>query len=400
MRQRHAVLSTLLLGLLCLLSFNSRAEELRFGFTGPLTGPSAKIGAELVQGIELGFSRINASKQLPYSLKLIAKDDGYEPKLTPPLIRSMVEQDNIAGLISSVGTPTIVSATPTLKKYQIPLIFPISGSSALKHSDIRQLIFTERASYHDEATLLVKTVVEKFGIAPSDIAVYLQKDSYGEGTLRSINEALQSYGHGKAHDLLQLYYDRNHPAAEDAVAKILSQPKQPKAIFLISTYPAAAELISLLDQVGVSPLFATFSFVSHDTLIAELQHTQAKLLSTLVRPCMEQSQSPLIQEFFADVLEYGNLETTSPMELEGYLAARYVEAVLLQRVTSTAPSRSELLDLLRAYQESQLAATSALVIPQELEHSQYPIWLEFKDLKNKQSYCGSAIPSELIRGSL
>ncbi|MEC8081353.1 MAG: hypothetical protein VX148_07720, partial [Pseudomonadota bacterium] len=51
-----------------LLSVNSKADEIRFGFTGPLSGPSGALGQELVEGIELGFARMNASAQFPFKV--------------------------------------------------------------------------------------------------------------------------------------------------------------------------------------------------------------------------------------------------------------------------------------------------------------------------------------------
>lgn len=385
---------------LLLLAMTSYAEELRLGFTGPLSGPSAKLGEELVQGIELGFTRINESHQLPYQLRLVTKDDGYEPKHTPVLIRQMIDQNNIVGLISSVGTPTIISAIPTLQQFQIPLISPISGSSALKQDTISSLIFTQRASYHDEAKLLAKTVVEQFGIAPNDMAVYIQKDSYGEGTLRSLTEALKPYGLNNSNDILKLYYTRNHPSAEEAVAKILAQAKQPKAIFLISTYPAATELITLMSQVGVMPLFVTFSFVSHDTLIKQIRHTEAQILSSLVRPCMDQNRYPMVKEFFEDVMRYGSVKTATPVELEGYLAARYVEAALLHQASDSAPNRAEFLALLSQYEKSRQAQVTSQPMNDASERAQFPIWLELQDLKKQHRDCSSALSPEFQRGSL
>lgn len=311
-----------------------------------------------------------------------------------------MNQDNIVALISSVGTPTIVSAIPTLKQFQIPLISPFTGSSALKQDGIRSLIFNQRASYHEEAKLLAKTVVEEFGIAPSDMAIYVQKDSYGDGAMRSLTGALKPYSLNSPHDILQLHYERNHPATEDAVAKILSHHKQPKAIFLISTYPAAAELISLLHEVGITPLFVTFSFVSHDDLIAQLLHTDATILSTLARPCMDQQHHPLVQEFLEDMMKYGDLEKATPLVFEGYLAARYVEAALRHQSTNTPPTRAEFLELLRQYERARQPTSTSLAISDKLEHAEYPIWLELQDLKNKQHYCGSALPLALKRGSL
>ncbi|RUM50131.1 MAG: hypothetical protein DSY86_07865 [Marinomonas sp.] len=374
-----------------LLSVNSKADEIRFGFTGPLSGPSGALGQELVEGIELGFARMNASAQFPFKVSLIARDDGYEPSKTPNLVRHMVEENRIIGLVGSVGTPTTISAIPVLQHYQLPLVSPITGSNLLQQEGIQSLIFTHRASYHDEAQLLAKTVAGTFGISPRDMAVYIQQDSYGEVTLRSLTDALKAFGLEHANDLLQIHYVRNQPHTEQAVAQILSQPNPPKAIFLISTFPAASELIRMLDGVGVSPLFAAFSFVSHETLNEQLEQTAARVLSTQLHPCFDNSSAPIIQEFTDDIHRLSPSTKTTSVVLEGYMAARRIEQTLLASGFTYPPTKR---DFLRALKDHE----SALIVQHnvDMKQSDHRIWLELHNHQTQKFYCGDTLPEASI----
>lgn len=400
MRVYNALFAAISIITLLCIPLISKAEDIRLGFTGPLSGPSALLGHQLVNGIELGLKRLNTSKELPFTVSLIARDDGYEPSRTAPVIEKMVEDDNIVGLISSVGTPTIVAAIPTLVELQLPLISPFTGSSMLRSRGVSSLIFTHRASYQKEVASLAKVVAKEFNIAPSDIAIFAQKDSYGEITVRSLIKALESYGLEHSSDILRVGYTRNNPSTEEAAAKILTHTPQPKVIFLISTYPAAADLITSLDENGVSPLYAALSFVSHDALNTRIKHTEAKILSTQLHPCHNDVSDPLIKDFLADFEQYGNAETPTSATLEGYIAVRQVENVLLHVSPNRAPTRAEFLSYLKQYQQLHKDTEKKVVENSSPSQIELPIWLDLKNHKTGHTYCGDTLPYEFIRGSL
>ncbi|MBJ7551042.1 ABC transporter substrate-binding protein [Marinomonas ostreistagni] len=381
-----------------LLSTNVGAADVKLGFTGPLTGPSGSLGQQLVSGIELGFTAINDAQTLPFSLSVLAKDDGYEPSQTPSLIKNMVLNDNIVGLVSSVGTPTAVSAFPILKEFKLPLIAPYTGSSLLEQEDVKPFIFTHRPSYHDEANLLASTIVQDLGIQPSEVAVYIQKDSYGEITLRSLTDALKSYGLKHANELMQIHYVRNQPNTAHAVAQILSRPTAPKAIFLISTFPAAEELITMLDQVGVSPTFAAFSFVSHDMFKGRLAATQAKVLSSQMHPCMNNSEdNSVFHRLVQDVNTYTPSVEVSSAVFEGYRAAYYIYDVLKFANLKTAPTRKEFLNALSRYEFSHKHDKSNTNLVSNSRNNGTQLWLKWYNYKTQQEFCGTSLSKELFR---
>lgn len=361
----------------------AHSESVNFGFTGPLSGSSTVIGQELVQGIELGFQHINNKGGLPYTLNLIAKDDGYEPARTISAIENLITEHDVIGLVGSVGTPTIISAMPLITKQKLPLVFPFSGSSLFNGENIRPLIFTHRTNYESEAHLLVKTLVEEFHLKPNEMAIYLQQDSYGDSTLRNLVAALKEYGLQDANDLLQIRYERNHSNANQAAVRIIAQPEEPKAIILISTYPAAQELIQVLNDLHVSPIFASFSFVGHEFLRQDLEGTHAKLLSTQVHPCLTHNNDPFIKEYLADRVTYGLTDGSNSIELEGYIAARYVASVLQTQHAKAKPTRESFLKALQQYE-----ADDSITKHRSLSSVDHTLWLEWNNFQTHESLCG------------
>ncbi|MCO4784399.1 ABC transporter substrate-binding protein [Marinomonas atlantica] len=400
MRICNAFFAATLVTTMLLLPLASKAEEVNLGFTGPLSGPSSLLGNQLVEGIELGLKRLNGSKELPFTVSLIAKDDGYEPARTVPIIQKLVKDENIVGLISSVGTPTLVAAIPVLKELKLPLISPFTGSSMLQSEGVSSLMFSHRASYQDEVKLLANIVAKEFNIAMSDMAIFAQQDSYGEVTMRSLTKALESHGLKNPSDILHVRYTRNNPSTEEAAAKILARSPQPKAIFLISTYPAAADLITSLDELGVSPLYAALSFVSHEALNSRLALTQAKILSTQLHPCDNDLDSPVIKEFWQDLERYDDPSKATSIILEGYMAARQVEKVLLHFQPSRAPTRAEFLSYLTQYQRLHKNTEKEVVENILLSQTELPIWLELINHGTGHTFCGDTLPYEFLRGSL
>lgn len=396
MRRNPSIWRKVALAVASVLLGNVSAEQVYFGFTGPLSGASGQFGQQLTSGIRLGFSRFNAQSDLPYQLSLIARDDGYEPDKTPDLVKHLVEENRVIGLVGSVGTPTTISTLPILKHYQLPLVSPITGSSLLKQDDLQSLIFTHRPNYHDEAQQLVEYVAGNLAISPKDMAVYIQKDSYGEVTLRSLTDALKSYGLNHANDLLQIHYVRNHPHTEQAVAQVLSQPSPPKAIFLISTFPAASELIRMLDKVGISPLFAAFSFVSHETLNEQLKHTKARVLSTQLHPCLDDTSSPIIKEFLDDLKSLSPSTRATSVVLEGYMAARYIEQALIASKLTSPPTRQEFHQALIDYERSHKTDQNRTKPKIEMGQNKSGIWLEWHNHRTDKFYCGDSLPEVSI----
>ncbi|MFD1382706.1 ABC transporter substrate-binding protein [Rhodanobacter aciditrophus] len=304
------------------------AEPMRVGFTGPFDGPNAYLGEEISRGIELGLMHINAHKSLNYDVTLVPMNDSYEPARTAEAITALVEEYDIKAMLGSVGTPTAVATLPLLKHYNVPLIAPLTGAKYLYSERAKGTIFNVRASYEDEVFLLVEKLVENLNIHSEDIAILAQKDAYGESGLNSLLNALKYHGIKHPEQALQIRYARNSPFAEHAAADILSHKKLPKIVFIIGTYEVASQLISILDEMDISPLYATLSAAGIGALADRTQHTKAMILFTQSTPPLSHNYLPLIKEFLTDSANFMPEDTPTNLKLEGYISARILGLIL------------------------------------------------------------------------
>ena len=331
--------------LLFLMGEKAISSELRFGFTGPLTGPNKLNGTEVVRGIELGFKHINDSKKLNYSLSLIALDDGYEPSRTPSQVTKLIQDYGVKAMIGSFGTPTNLSSLGILAKFGIPLIAPLTGAQSLRIERESPFIFNTRASYTDEAYYLINLLVNYFDIAPNEIAIFAQKDSYGDAGIASTMEALLTNGLRDPASILQIRHQRNNSEVSHSVADVLGVFPVPKAIILISTYETSANFIKLLEEYGISPLFAAFSFTGLEALQAQTINTQSKVIITQTTPPLTDSSSPIVAQMKEDMARVGDVAPATALQLEGYINALIVGRALLS--LKKLPTSKEIEDSLK-----------------------------------------------------
>jgi ABC-type branched-subunit amino acid transport system substrate-binding protein len=314
---------------LFLLSGKAYPSELRFGFTGPLTGPNAFTGNQVVRGIELGFKRINDSKKLNYQLLLVPLDDGYEPSRTPSQVNTLINDYGVKAMLGSVGTPTNLASLGILSKHDIPLISPFTGAQSIRAERASPFIFNTRASYKEEVHFLINILVNDLGIKPNEIAIFAQKDSYGDAGLTSTIEALTSAGLKDPASILQIRHQRNSSEVSHSVADVLGVFPLPKAIIMISTYNTSDNFITKLKEFGISPLFAAFSFTGLEALQAQISNTKAKILITQTTPSLNNSESPIIKQLKKDMARFGDIDPPTTMQLEGYINALIVGQALL-----------------------------------------------------------------------
>lgn len=312
-----------------LLGEKAYSAELRFGFTGPLTGPNASMGIEVIRGINLGFKRINESEQLNYHLSLVPLDDGYEPSRTPSQVTTLINDYGVKAMLGSVGTPTNLASLSILSKYEIPLISPLTGAQSFRTERSSPFIFNTRASYTEEAYYLVNILVNDLGIKPNEIAIFAQKDSFGDAGLTSTIEALTSVGLRDPTSILQIRHQRNSSEVSHSVADVLAVFPIPKVIILISTYDTSANFIKQLEIFGIYPLFAAFSFTGLEALQAQISETKAKVLITQTTPSLIYSKSPIVKQLKEDMARFGDTAPATTMQLEGYLNALIVGRALL-----------------------------------------------------------------------
>lgn len=324
-------LSLLLPGIL-IPGMPARADEIRIGMSTALTGPLREVGQDMQNGITAYFTRINQQGGINGDrIKLIVKDDGYEPKNTAPNIRSLIDDDGVIAIIGNVGTPTAIVTVPIVNEKKTLLYGALSGASVLRKDPPDRYVMNYRASYKEEAAAMVNGLL-KMGIKPEEIAFFTQRDSYGDAGYKGAVEALEAIGFTKTNALAHGRYTRNTLNIEGALAELLDAEVEPRAVIMAGGYAPSAKFIRLARKEFSDLLFVNLSFVGSKALLNELGDEAEGVIVTQVVPDFNNESLPIVDEYLTDLINYRTELSPGFVSFEGYITARImVEA--LRRIT-------------------------------------------------------------------
>ncbi len=101
--------------------------EILVGTHADLTGPLQAWGASIRNGIDMAFSEINESGGIEgRMLRLVMKDDGYDPSAATAAVRDLIDKDRVFALLSPLATPLSIAAATEAVDRNIPYLFPLT----------------------------------------------------------------------------------------------------------------------------------------------------------------------------------------------------------------------------------------------------------------------------------
>src|SRR6201992_3377346 len=132
------------------------ATELKIGNTAPYSGPASAYG--IIARTEAAvFKMINeqggvGGRKIVYD----SVDDGYSPPKTVDMVRRLVEEDQVAFIFATIGTPTNNAIARYTNNKGVPLIF--LGSGANKWGDPKNApwVMGYQPSYRTEAQIYTR----------------------------------------------------------------------------------------------------------------------------------------------------------------------------------------------------------------------------------------------------
>jgi branched-chain amino acid transport system substrate-binding protein len=288
-------------------------REIIIGQFAALTGPAAQLGLRMQAGIKAQFDAVNKAGGINgRQIKLVSRDDGYEPEKAALAVKALLNDDQAFALIGSVGTPTTLAALPAINDAKVPLIGPFTGAQSLREPFSRQL-FHVRASYFDETDRIVQHLTT---LGVKRIAIMYQNDAYGKAGLEGVNRALakrQSVAAAVA------TVERNSIDVSKSLEAILKAA--PEAVVQISAYKSSAAFIKEARAKGFGGQFFNVSFVGSNALADELGDAGAGVVISQVVPFPFQGSSIIVREYQQRMTEADQKEFGFS-SFEGFLAAK------------------------------------------------------------------------------
>jgi hypothetical protein len=136
-------------------------NEIRLGISAPFTGSANELGNQTKLGIETAFNLINDAGGINgRQLRLVAADDGYEPRRTAETMKQLYENQQVFGFIGNVGTPTAAVAVPYALEHGMLFFGAFTGAELLRRTPPDRYVFNYRASYVEETDAVVHYLVK------------------------------------------------------------------------------------------------------------------------------------------------------------------------------------------------------------------------------------------------
>jgi branched-chain amino acid transport system substrate-binding protein len=223
-------------------------KEIKIGQTMPYSGPASSYGA--IGKAELAyFKKVNDEGGISGRMvNLLSLDDGYSPPKTVEQIRRLVEQDGVAFIFQSLGTPSNSAIQKYLNDRKVPQLFVATG--ATKWNDPKRFPWTMgwQPNYQTEAHIYAKYLLADKPDAK--IGILYQNDDYGKDYVIGLKDGLGDKA--KTMIVKEESYETSDPTID---SQIVSLQASGADTFLNATTPKfAAQAIRKSYDIGWKPL--------------------------------------------------------------------------------------------------------------------------------------------------
>ena len=168
------------------------ATEIKIGNTNPYSGPASAYGT-IGKVITAYFKKVNDEGGINgRKINFITYDDAYSPPKTVEMVRRLVEQDQVAFVFKTLGTPTNSAIHKYMNQQKVPHLFVATG--ATKWGDPKNFPWTMgwQPNYQTEGQIYAQYVLKN--VKDAKIGILYQNDDYGKDYLKGFKDGLGDAG--------------------------------------------------------------------------------------------------------------------------------------------------------------------------------------------------------------
>jgi branched-chain amino acid transport system substrate-binding protein len=222
--------------------------EIKIGQTMPYSGPASAYG--VIGRTEAAyFKMINEQGGVNgRKINLISLDDGYSPPKTVEQVRRLVEEEQVAFLFNTLGTPPNAAIRQYLNDNKVPQLFVSTGASMF--SDPKHFPWTMgfNPNYQTEAHIYGKYILSTKPDAK--ICVLYQNDGFGKDYLIGLKDVL---GPDRAAMIVkEASYETSEPTVDSQVVTL--QGSGADVILIAATPKFGAQAIRKTFDLGWTPM--------------------------------------------------------------------------------------------------------------------------------------------------
>src|SRR5216684_112087 len=164
------------------------ATEIKIGNTNPYSGPASAYGT-IGKALGAYFKKVNDEGGINgRKINYISHDDAYSPPKTVEMIRRLVEQDQVAFVFQTLGTPTNSAIHKYMNQQKVPHLFVATG--ATKWNDPKNFPWTMgfQPNYQTEGRIYAQYILKN--IPNAKVGILFQNDDYGKDYLKGFEDGL------------------------------------------------------------------------------------------------------------------------------------------------------------------------------------------------------------------
>jgi branched-chain amino acid transport system substrate-binding protein len=165
-------------------------NEILIGTIQDLSGPLAGYGKQARNGMLLRIDEVNEQGGIHgRKLRLIAEDDGYDPKKAVLAAQKLVNQDKIFIMAGHLGTAQNLAAMPVQFEKNVINFFPITAAREM-YEPFHKLKYSFAATYYDQMRTTLPVLVKEKG-AKKVCSIY-QDDDFGLEVQRGADAGMKT----------------------------------------------------------------------------------------------------------------------------------------------------------------------------------------------------------------
>lgn len=225
------------------------ATEIKIGNTDAYSGPASAYGV-IAKTETAFFKMINDQGGVDgHKINFLSYDDGYSPPKTVEQVRRLIEEDQVAILFNTLGTPTNTAIERYTNLKKVPNLFISTGAD--KWGDYKHFPWTMgyQPSYRTEAQIYTKYMLSQNPKAK--LAILYQNDDFGKDYPAGVKDVLgDKYG---SVVVKETSYETTDATIDSQIASL--QASGADTLLVAATPKFAAQAIKKVHDLGWHPTF-------------------------------------------------------------------------------------------------------------------------------------------------
>jgi branched-chain amino acid transport system substrate-binding protein len=283
--------------------------EIKIGNTNPYSGPASAYGT-IGKALGAYFKKVNDEGGINgRKINYITYDDQYSPPKTVEMVRRLVEQDQVALLFQTLGTPPNSAIHKYVNQQKVPHIFIATG--ATKWNDPKNFPWTMgfQPNYQTEGRIYAAYVLKN--VPNAKVGILYQNDDYGKDYLKGFEDGLGDAA--KKLIVLKQSYEVTDPTIDSQIVNLKNSGAN---VFFNVTIPKfAVQAIKKANDIGWKPL--------------HFLNNVSSSLGTVLKPAgLEASRGLITALYLEDITDPAVKKTKDYEEWAAWMKKYYPEGAL------------------------------------------------------------------------